>query len=311
MAYAYFTTVVLIWSVSFLLMKKAALCFAPASVAAWRVLAGGVVVAFVWRWRRGRLTIERKQYVPLLLVIMLGFVVPFIIQPALVGRVGSGTLSIFVGFVPLVTVILSVPLLKIHPSRLQLIGVFGALLSLAVLMLDRISWNVSPWDMALAMTVPVFYATSNLIVRRSLSNIPSLEMVSLSLIGSALLLLPALALPQAPPGAPPDSIRTSAASMLVLGTISTGAASVMFNRLIRERGPLFAAMTTNLIPVGAVFSGWLDAEQVTVLQSSALAGVVSMVALVQYASRPAQQAVVSALASPATCVDGEASKCSE
>jgi drug/metabolite transporter (DMT)-like permease len=286
MAYAYFASVVLIWSVSFLLMKKAALCFAPASVGAWRVLAGALVVAAAWRWRRGRLTLMRKQVGPLLLVIVVGFVVPFTIQPSLVGRVGSGTLGMCVGFVPLATVLLSVPILKIYPSRLQLIGILGALLSLAVLMLDRMRWDVSPWDMSLAMTVPLFYATANTIVRRWLANIPSLEMVSLSLVGASFILSPALSLPQALPDAPTETVRASVLSLLVLGVLSTGAASVMLNRLIRERGPLFAGMSNNLVPVGAVIFGWLDAEPVSLLQTTALVGVVAMVALVQFASRP-------------------------
>jgi hypothetical protein len=84
----------------------------------------------------------------------------------------------------------------------------------------------------------------------------------------------------------------------------------MFNRLIRERGPLFAAMTTNLIPAGAVFSGWLDAERVTGLQMSALAGVVSMVALVQYASRRVEAAAISSLASGEARAGDNAEKCS-
>jgi drug/metabolite transporter (DMT)-like permease len=74
--------------------------------------------------------------------------------------------------------------------------------------------------------------------------------------------------------------------MLFLGIISTGFASVMFNRLIRERGPLFAGMSNNLVPVGAVIAGWLDAEPVSLLQTVALGGVVAMVAIVQIASRP-------------------------
>jgi drug/metabolite transporter (DMT)-like permease len=289
MAYAYFVAVVLIWSVSFLLMKKAAVCFAPASVGAWRVLAGAVVVLAAWRWRRGRLTLQRKQYGALLLVIIIGFAVPFTIQPALVGRVGSGTLGMFVGFVPLATVVVSMPILKVYPSRLQLIGVFGALLSLAVLMLDRMRWDVSPWDMSLAMTVPLFYATANTVVRRWLADVPSLETVALALGGSSLLLAPALALPHAPLGAPAQTLQASVLSLLALGVISTGIASVIFNRLIRQRGPLFAGMSNNLIPVGAVLFGWMDAERVSVLQIAALAVVVGMVALVQFASRPVLQ----------------------
>src|SRR5262245_12579908 len=136
MAYVYFSCVVLIWSVSFLLMKKATLCFAPASVGAWRVLAGAVVVVAAWRWRRGQLTLKGNQYAALLMVIVIGFVIPFTIQPKLVGRVGSGTLGMCVGFVPLATILLSVPILRVYPNRLQLLGVLGALLSLAILMLD-------------------------------------------------------------------------------------------------------------------------------------------------------------------------------
>ena len=285
MAYVWFTSVVLIWSVSFLLMKKAAVCFAPASVAAWRVLAGALLVSWVWRWRGGRLTLRPPQYAALLVVILIGFVWPFTIQPALVARVGSGTLGMCVGFVPLYTVIVSVPMLRIYPTRLQLIGIVGALLSLGVLMLDRVRWEVSPWDMSLALTVPFVYATSNIIVRRWLSQIPSLEMVSLCLAGAALLLSPALSLPQPPAGATAATLRESIISLATLGLVSTGIASVMFNRMIREQGPLFAAMTNNLVPVGAVIFGWLDAEPVSALQAVALFGVVSMVALVQIAPR--------------------------
>jgi len=213
-------------------------------------------------------------------------VVPFTIQPALVVRIGSGTLGMFIGFVPLATIAVSIPMLKIYPSRLQLIGVFGALLSLAVLMIDRMRWDVSPWDLVLAMTVPLLYATANTIVRRSLADVPPLEMVSLSLIGASLILSPALRLPQIAADIPARTVQLSTLSLVLLGVLSTGTASVMFNRLIRERGPLFAGMTNNLVPVGAVIAGWLDAERVSLLETVALAGVVTMVALVQFASRP-------------------------
>jgi drug/metabolite transporter (DMT)-like permease len=284
-AYVYFVSVVLIWSVSFLLMKRAAMCFAPPSVGAWRVLSGAVVVASAWKLRRGRLTLKGNQWWALLFVILIGFVWPFIVQPSLVVRVGSGTLGMCVGFVPLATVLVSVPILRTVPSRLQLIGILGALLSLVVLMLDRMSLDVSPMDMSMAITVPFFYATANTIVRRWLTNIPSMEMVALSLSGASLFLSPALALPHAPADGPPQALTTSVVSLLVLGIVSTGIASVIFNRLIRDRGPLFAGMSNNLVPVGAVLAGWFDSEPVSTLQVVALAGVVAMVALVQWAGR--------------------------
>ncbi len=55
-----------------------------------------------------------------------------------------------------------------------------------------------------------------------------------------------------------------------------------FNKLIHDRGPLFAGMVTNLVPAGAVIWGWLDGEQVTTKQIAALAIILPMVALVQF-----------------------------
>ena len=43
-----------------------------------------------------------------------------------------------------------------------------------------------------------------------------------------------------------------------------------------------ASYATNVVPLGAVLWGWLDAETITPLQLTALAGVLAMVTLVQY-----------------------------
>jgi hypothetical protein len=61
----------------------------------------------------------------------------------------------------------------------------------------------------------------------------------------------------------------------------------LFNHLIREHGPLFAGMVTNLVPVGALIWGWIDHEQVTPQQITALAGLIVMVTLVQYGAAAA------------------------
>ena len=47
---------------------------------------------------------------------------------------------------------------------------------------------------------------------------------------------------------------------------------------------LFAAMVTNLVPLGAMTWGWVDAEVITARQLIAFGGVLAMVVLVQYGS---------------------------
>jgi drug/metabolite transporter (DMT)-like permease len=73
-------------------------------------------------------------------------------------------------------------------------------------------------------------------------------------------------------------------SVAFLGVVGTGAATFLFNRLIQQQGPLFAGMATNVVPIGALVLAWLDSEHVSGLQLAALAGLVCMVAVVQFAA---------------------------
>ena len=68
----------------------------------------------------------------------------------------------------------------------------------------------------------------------------------------------------------------------MLGVLATGLATLLFYRLIQERGPLFAGMVTYIIPVEAVMWGALDGEAVAGRQVVALGVVLVAVALVQW-----------------------------
>ncbi|HEY2761622.1 MAG TPA: hypothetical protein VGI75_12785, partial [Pirellulales bacterium] len=55
--------------------------------------------------------------------------------------------------------------------------------------------------------------------------------------------------------------------------------------LVLERGPLFAGMTTYVVPVIALLWGTLDHETISPLQTTAIVGVLGMVAIVQSGSK--------------------------
>ena len=52
--------------------------------------------------------------------------------------------------------------------------------------------------------------------------------------------------------------------------------------LINNKGPLFAGMVTYVIPLGAIFWGMLDGEEITRTQLVAMTGLLFTVALVQW-----------------------------
>jgi drug/metabolite transporter (DMT)-like permease len=188
-----------------------------------------------------------------------------------------------VSFTPLITIAASVPLLGVYPARRQLLGVLGALGFMVLLMFDGLERAIPLVHLGLALTVPLCYALTNIVVRRWLSHVPSLELSLVSLAAAGALLLPLSFVIPFERGAATADDRTLAISSLVfLGIVGTGLTTFLFNRLIQHHGPLFAGMVTNLVPIGALAWGWADHERVTSPQIAALIGLVSMVTVVQF-----------------------------
>lgn len=281
MPYILFLLICAIWGSSFLLMKKAALVFGPISIGAWRVIGGAAVLLLLWGMQRRPWPLRRKHLVPLTLVVLVGYAWPYSIQPYLVARHGSGFIGMTVSLVPLLTILVSVPMLGIYPKPRQLIGVIGGLLFIGLIFADGLQRSVPPFDLLLAVTVPLDYAVTNAFIRRNLADVPALALSASSLALTGLLLLPlGLSLPSERLNVSGDW-SVALVSLITLGVIGTGLGNYMFNKLVLEHGPLFAGMVTYLIPLGALLWGWLDHERVTLLQMAALSGILAMVALVQ------------------------------
>ncbi len=283
MSYVWFGLICTIWGSSFILMKRAMGRLSPLSIGTGRVLFGAAVLLLVlWLMRRPG-AFRRKDLGPLIGIILTGFAWPYCIQPELIGRHGSAFIGMTVGFTPLLTLLLSIVVLGTIPTVRQVIGVTGALACLCVLMWD--GWQRAvPWsDLLLACSVPLTYAMANNWIRRSLMHIPPIELSFLCLFGAGILLLP-LAMMTPGPATVTASWNIAWGAVAVLGVFGTGVATCLFNRLIQDEGPLFAAMVTNLVPLFAIGWGFVDAEQISMRQVLAVCGVLLMVLLVQYGS---------------------------
>lgn len=314
MPYVWFVFISLVWGGSFVLMKKGTVGFSPTAVGAWRVIGGAIILAIVW-WRSpgrlkkgavplgnidlpqdghtletdspishaaGRGALRRRDLAVMAFVVLFGFAWPFSIQPHLVSRDGSAFIGMMVSFTPLLTIAVSIPLLGIYPSPRQLIGVLGALGFMGLLMWDGVNRQIPPGDLALAMTVPLCYACTNTLIRKSLGHVSSLELSCVALTVTGAILLPlSFAIPFDRGPVETNDMAIAVASLVFLGVVGTGISTYLFNRMIYEKGPLFAGMVTNVVPIGAVAWGWADGEPVTLMQLAALAGLVSMVTIVQ------------------------------
>jgi len=295
MPYLQFAFVCLVWSVSFLLMKKAAIVFSPAEVAFGRVVGGAAILAVIWLARDRQWSLRRSDWAAMGVVVAAGCAWPYYIQPWIINRQGSAFMALMVSFVPLLTIAFSLALLRSRPTWRQGLGVLGALGCLAVLMLDGLQRSVPLNQLALALTVPLGYAAANTVIRKWLTHVASVLLTGVSFVLTAGVLAPFAWTMPGPAAVAPASAETpwriAFWSLAVLGVVGTGVATYIFNHLVRRHGPLFAGMTTNVVPLGAVVWGWMDGEPISQSQVAAMLGILVMVSLVQYGgaarSRPA------------------------
>jgi drug/metabolite transporter (DMT)-like permease len=264
---------------SFILMKKAALCFGPLTIAGLRCVFAALALLALWRWMSPPRFPSRRETPWLMVLAAFGYACPFVTMPYLVSRHGSGFIGMMVSFVPLITVLISMPLLGVFPTRGQMIGVLGGLACIGMILLDGVERSVPPAHLALALSVPLGFAFTNVIARRHLAELSPYFLTLLCVAVVAVLLTPlGFVLEPIDPGV---HLGVAVGSLATLGVLSTAVGLVIFFRVLQRRGPLYAGMVTYLVPLVALVWGWADAEQVTVLQVSALLGVLVMVAVVQ------------------------------
>lgn len=265
-------------------MKRAMLCISPVGIGAWRDFGGALVLTLIFVVARRQTSFRRSDLLPLLGVAILGFAWPHSIQPELVGRIGGAFVGMTVGMTPLLTILVSVPMLGVYPTSRQVFGVIGALLCMAFLMRDGLRHHVALSDLLLAFSVPTTYSIANCWIRRSLRHLPPLELTMLCLLTASIVLLPLSLVAGGQRTIDSQNWPVALAAVATLGVAGTGFATLLFNKLVQDQGPLFASMTTNLVPVGAVIWGWADGEHITLTQVAALVGILVMVTIVQFGS---------------------------
>lgn len=296
MAYVLFLLLCGVWGSSFILMKKATVVFDPFTVGLIRVLGGVAVLTLVYWVSQGKKSTAARPMRAWLLVLLpgvlvpgvLGMAYPFAMQPYLIDKYqDSGFFGMMVCLVPLMTVVARVPLLKVWPTPRELIGVLGGLGFVFLLFADGSIRGMPPLAIALAVTVPAFYAVSNTFVKRALSDYPPVVVTLWAMVVACLLYLPVCAaqtnVPSVLTGGQHSAgdIAIALLAAVVLGVVGTGLATWVFYGLVRQRGPLFAGMVTYLVSGIAVFWGYLDGEPLTARQITALIGILLMVAVVQ------------------------------
>ena len=265
-----------IWGASFLFMRFSASDFGAFALVEIR-LAPGALILLPFTWQ-ARASLARAGWWRLAGIGAINSAMPFALfawgaqrAPAGIGAIAN---SMAVPF----TALLAFLLFRERISVLRSIGLCAGFAGVAVLASGKVG-GASVWPAVLAGTLAaLLYGISANLIRRSLLGIPASAVAGATLLCASALMLP-LAIATWP-GAPIGV--ASWISALLLGVMCTGAAFVLYYRLIHRIGAPRASTVTYLIPLFGVIWAWLLlGEALSASMAVAAALILSGVALSQ------------------------------
>ncbi|MBO9330466.1 EamA family transporter [Achromobacter pulmonis] len=250
-----------VWGGSFLFMRVAVADFGPVALIELRVGLAALVLLPAAMWR-GKLAVIARHWKALLMVGILNAAVPFLLYAYAAQSLGAGFLSVANAVTPVWGAVIGWLWLKDRLAWTRSLGLMIGVAGIVVLVWDKLDFGQGGTGPAVlaAVSAPVFYGIAANWTKRFLSGVDPLANATGSMVGASLALLPlAIAFWPSAPASPQAWIST-----ILLAVVCTGAAYIIFFRLIANVGPTGAVSVTFLVPVfGVVWGAWLLDERIT------------------------------------------------
>jgi len=247
-----FAAMCVIWGIPYLLIKVAVDEIAPATLVLARCVVAAVLLLPL-ALARGQVRPLLPRWRPLLAYTAVEICVPWLLLGFAEQRLSSSLTGLLVAAVPLVGAVLAGFGAGREPlGARRLVGLLVGIGGVGAL----VGFEVGAGDVRAIVAVgfvAVGYALGPLILARSLSDLPGLGVVAVSLALAALVYVPA-GLAQAPDRWPSEA---AVAAVLVLAVVCTAVAFLVFFELVAEVGPARSVVITYVNPAVAVLLGVL------------------------------------------------------
>ena len=252
-----------IWGASFLFIKVLVDDgVGPIGVSAGRTVLGSLSLAPVAFASRRQLPRERRVWALIALLGLVNFALPWTLFAVAAEHAPSGASSIANSSQPLwAAIIVTLFLRADRLTGVRALGLAVGFLGVIVLMgKDLLDAGSSGSVAILIMLLATFcYACSAVTIRRYLGGVAPVFLAAGQIAFAALCLVPlALVLGQAPG---PSIGGSGLLALLLLGGANSGIAVTGYMWLIREVGPVRAAVVTYVMPPVGVTLGWLVLDE--------------------------------------------------
>jgi drug/metabolite transporter (DMT)-like permease len=258
----------LVWGSSFILMKKALIGLTPLQVGALRMIFTAIFLLSVAFPSLKKIKKEHYRYI--VLTALAGTFVPGFLFAFAITNIDSSIVSILNSLTPFYTLILGALIFGFTFKRKQLFGILIGLVGTLILILKGASLNPNQnyWFAFLIIIGSVGYALNANMIKKYLSDVPALAIVTGNFL---LLLVPAIIVLGftdffATLDVKNETLMESLGYLAILSIVGTGIAKTIYNKLVHISDPVFSSSVAYLIPLVAIFWGFLDGEKLSGIQ---------------------------------------------
>jgi drug/metabolite transporter (DMT)-like permease len=275
------------WGSAFMLNELALASLTPSVIVAARVAFAALLVFAYLRATGDALPAPGKAWLPMVVLAVFGNVLPFHLIAWAQQHLDSSTVGVLMAVMPLFVLTLAhffIPGARLTPFRLSgfVVGFAGVCAIIGPDFAGESSSNLALWGTVATLGAVLSYSVSTIYARRLGAGDPVRRAAALLIVASALS-LPA-AIVDVPAIAAPDTAAVVA--VLLLGLFATGAATLLYFRVVQGPGPTFLSLVNYLMPAWAVLAGaFLLGESISPAIVTGLALILTGVALSEFGPR--------------------------
>jgi drug/metabolite transporter (DMT)-like permease len=286
LSYFLISVLAIIWGSSFILMKRGLLTYTPFQIGCIRIAVScAAMIPFLFVSYK---KVNRAQWKFLAAAGILGNGIPSILFPLAQTHISSTLAGMLNSLTPVFTYIIGISIFGMETSRNRMLGLLIGLAGALMLVASR-QGNNGNNDYLFSLFIvaaTLCYAFSVNILRYKLSALDPITTTGFALffvgipMGGFLFTTDFISRTQDIPGS-----NFSLLCIVVLGFFGTAVSTVLFNKLIKSSGALFASSVTYLIPIVATLWGLLDKEKLNVFHLVGLGAILSGIYLINKKGR--------------------------
>ncbi|MCX2838696.1 DMT family transporter [Salinimicrobium sp. MT39] len=281
----YLCLLALVWGSSFILIKKGLVGLTALQVGSLRTVFAALFLALIGL---GSLKhIKGKQWMWIGISGFFGTFFPAYLFSFAETEIDSAIVSILNSTTPLLSMLVGIILFEAAFVKKKFLGVMVGLAGTTALIWSGATVNPDQnyWYSLLVILASLFYGFNANIIKKHLQNLPALAITTgnfMVIAIPALIVLASTGFFSAETLSAPN-VPMSLVYIGILGVVGTGAALIVFNKLIQISDPVFSTSVTYLVPIVAVGWGVLDGEEFSFVQI--LSGVVIIIGVLIVNSR--------------------------